>query len=247
MDDALGRRGAEVETVPDDAVRRAIMADVEGDGASVPESGRHRLVVEARDRFDNPESGVSVDATLDGGPGDLRSIAPQTGADGRAVFAYDAPVDVDGQQDVTVSAGFGDGGDHESVTFELRVLDLDGSGSGTDSASLVEGVDGSVSSHNVGGGKAVEFAIRASAVVTVTDVTVETRDELAGTPFTDRGSTFDGSDLSHAFDGEISIDLRDFETSQNLRLGGFVDPDGEADVLVTVEFSDGSRRTFGLD
>jgi FlaG/FlaF family flagellin (archaellin) len=106
------------------------LVDVAGDGTSVPEGGSRKLTVEVRDRFDNRVSGVAVDATI-GGDGTLRATEAVSGDDGRAAFVYEAPDDVDGATDVTVTARFGDA-PRETVTFDVRVTDADGSDGGGD-------------------------------------------------------------------------------------------------------------------
>jgi hypothetical protein len=115
---ALGEGAAEQTT--------AYLTDVDGDGSGVPEGGQQRLVVEARDRFDNPVSGVAVDATVEG----TGTVYPLddgvTDADGRVVFVYRAPTDVDGSRGVTVTTTAGDGSERRSVGFDLGLTDLDG-------------------------------------------------------------------------------------------------------------------------
>ncbi|MFB6217835.1 MAG: type IV pilin, partial [Halobacteriaceae archaeon] len=148
----------------------AYLTAVEGSDASVPETGRQRLVVEARDRFDNPVSGVTVTGTLEGDDGTLRTVTPVTENDGRAVFVYEAPENVDGTRTVTATTRFGAGDQQRTVTFDIRVVDLGGGGTGdgTDggatSASAVEPVGGSVDSRNIAGGdrgREASFAITA--------------------------------------------------------------------------------------
>ncbi|MDS0474460.1 Ig-like domain-containing protein [Natrinema sp. 1APR25-10V2] len=114
-----------------EASNAAYLTDVDGDATAVPEAGRQRLVVEARDRFDNPVSGVAVTGSV-GGDGTVRAVEPITDADGRATFVYDAPDDVDRTQDVDVTLRFGENA-RQTVTFDVRVMDLGdgGSSSGT--------------------------------------------------------------------------------------------------------------------
>jgi len=105
------------------------LVDVAGDETSVPEGGSQKLVVEVHDRLDNRVSGVAVNASLDG-DGTVRAVTPVTGSDGRAAFVYEAPDDVDGTAAANVTATFGGGRPREAVTFDVRVMDSDGSGSG---------------------------------------------------------------------------------------------------------------------
>lgn len=118
---SLGGNGTEPEGT--------YLVDIAGDETSVPENGTRKLVVETRDRFDNPVSGVTVNASLDG-DGTLRSITPVTGTDGHAVFVYEAPEEVTRSTDVEVTANFGGARPREQVTFNLRVMDIDGSNRG---------------------------------------------------------------------------------------------------------------------
>ena len=105
---------------------------VEGDETSVAEGGTNQLIVDVRDRFNNPVSNVTVDASvfLSAGTGD--DVSPSratTDTEGRATFTYVAPGDVDGAEDADVVASFGGGDANETVTFDVEVLDSDGSGS----------------------------------------------------------------------------------------------------------------------
>ncbi|SEO65955.1 hypothetical protein SAMN04487948_10429 [Halogranum amylolyticum] len=99
------------------------------DGETVSENGERRVVAEVRDEFDNPVSGVTVNASVDG-PGTVTSTAV-SGSDGRAAFTY-TPEDVDGQRSATVTAAVGASlGAKERVEFDLSVVDSDGSGGGS--------------------------------------------------------------------------------------------------------------------
>jgi hypothetical protein len=102
----------------------AYLTDVDGNATAIPESGRQRLVVEARDRFDNPVSGVTVTGIVTG-DGTVRAVDPVTDAEGRATFVYDAPDDVDGTRDVAVTLRFGEDR-AQQATFDIRVMDRDG-------------------------------------------------------------------------------------------------------------------------
>jgi hypothetical protein len=67
------------------------MTDVDGDGASVREEGSIQLVVEVRDAYNNPVSGVQVNGSAEAGKGSLASTTATTDANGRATFRYQAP------------------------------------------------------------------------------------------------------------------------------------------------------------
>ncbi|MDZ7702010.1 MAG: hypothetical protein U5J98_08030 [Halobacteriales archaeon] len=93
-------------------------------------------MVEVRDRFNNPVSNVTVEAnvTKPANGGATSQMYPRltatTQADGRATFTYTAPDDVSGAQEADINMTFdGDGTvRNETVTFDVRVLDADGSG-----------------------------------------------------------------------------------------------------------------------
>lgn len=115
------------------------MTDVSGDGSTVPEGGSQLLVVEVRDRYNNPVSGVTVDGNAVTGSLDKTMI--QTGNDGRAAFLYEAPDSVSSLTSATVqfsydgppSAGF-DGSQPENVDMTVNVQDGVGSGGGAGSS-----------------------------------------------------------------------------------------------------------------
>ncbi|MFB6361651.1 MAG: hypothetical protein ABEH59_10065 [Halobacteriales archaeon] len=106
-----------------------------GNNPSVPEGGTWQLVVEVRDRFNNPVSNVSVRAIIANsanGSDPAEAVAPgsrPTDIRGRAAFVYTAPTEVNHTQaaaiDLTIAGG---STPEEVVTVELSVLDLDGSG-----------------------------------------------------------------------------------------------------------------------
>jgi hypothetical protein len=107
---------------------------VQGDGVSIAEAGSQKLVVEVRDRFNNPVSNVTVDASIvqsAGAGDDVTPSSATTDSDGEATFTYEAPEDVTGTQAAKVNATFGGGGDEKSrATLDVAVLDSDGSGGG---------------------------------------------------------------------------------------------------------------------
>jgi hypothetical protein len=120
--------------------RAAYLTAVDGDDATVREGSRQRLVVEARDRFDNPVSGVLVDATVAAegdaeDAGRLRQVNATTAADGRAAFVYEAPASVEGAVDATVTLRFGPGdAPRRAVTMSLQAVGPVATGNATDGA-----------------------------------------------------------------------------------------------------------------
>ncbi len=139
----------------------AYLTDVEGDVTAVPETGRQRLVVEARDRFDNPVSGVRVNGSVDG-VGTVRPVEPVTDAEGRATFVYEAPADVDGTRDVEASLRFGDGAER-TATFDVRVMDRgEGGSGGSDETSVAPSVSITDVVANTGGNDRYDVTLEAT-------------------------------------------------------------------------------------
>ncbi len=123
-----------IGTVSDTPDSRYLTA-VTGNETSVPEGGTWQLVVEARDRFNNPVSNVSVRASIASpanGSDPDEAVAPgsrPTDLRGRAAFVYTAPGEVNQTQPVAIDLMIGAGTSPEEVVrFELSVLDLNGSG-----------------------------------------------------------------------------------------------------------------------
>lgn len=116
----------------------AYLTDVEGDGATVAEGTNETLVVEVRDKFNNPVSGVAVNASTSG-PNSSVTVLGDSDAEGRVRLAYSAPPDISGVQrtleQVNVSFSVGatnvsgfDAGAPENVTLTVAVRNADGSG-----------------------------------------------------------------------------------------------------------------------
>lgn len=82
----------------------AYLTDAVGNGSTVPEAGTERLVVEVRDSYDNPVSGVSVSASAS--VGTLSKTTVTTDGDGHAVFRYEAPGSVDTLREATVEFSY---------------------------------------------------------------------------------------------------------------------------------------------
>lgn len=134
-------RLGEVGIAADATDERAVyLTAVDGDDATVREGGRQRLVVEARDRFDNPVSGVPVNGTVAAegeteNAGRLRRANATTDTDGRAAFVYEAPASVEGTVDANVTLRFGPGdAPRRAVTMSLQAVGPVATGNGTDGA-----------------------------------------------------------------------------------------------------------------
>jgi hypothetical protein len=116
-------------------------------------------------------------------------------------------------------------------------------------ASLVS-TTGSPSGSNIrggpgGGGSRIGFDVTADSEVTLSGFSVTTD---IGT-FTNDGSTVGGDEPSTTFSGQVSIDLVRFSQNniQNSIDEQFVDPDtGNPDIVVTLQFDDGSVLEIGI-
>lgn len=112
---------------------------LEGDDVSVPEQGTQRLVLQVRDRFNNPVSGATVNLSVDpasqgtlvvNGRSDDSFSNVRANEEGKIVAAYDAPSTVAGSPvpvDVEASYSVTPGGSlnastRQNATFDLRVI-----------------------------------------------------------------------------------------------------------------------------
>jgi hypothetical protein len=115
----------------------AYLTDVAGNGSTVPEAGTDRLVVEVRDSYDNPVSGVSVSASAS--VGTLAEQTVTTDGDGQAVFRYEAPGSVDALREATVEFSYegvpgadfdGDAPENVTMTVDVQNTVVSGGGGG---------------------------------------------------------------------------------------------------------------------
>ncbi|NHN59538.1 MULTISPECIES: Ig-like domain-containing protein [Halorussus] len=103
------------------------VTDVRGDNASALEGGKQQLVVEVRDRFNNPVSGTIVNAS-DVTDGTVTPQRTRTNAAGRATFVYDAS-GAAGTEAVTFNIS-DDPEPREEATLRVHVSSA-GTGNGT--------------------------------------------------------------------------------------------------------------------
>jgi hypothetical protein len=87
----------------------------------LPPGESTQVTFEVRDPFDNPISGVSVDASLASGDGSVVPVEPITGTDGKATFKYTAPAaattaTIQGQINAAPAP-------QEAATFTVNVFD----------------------------------------------------------------------------------------------------------------------------
>ncbi len=105
------------------------LAQVTEDGRTVQSGSSTDVVVEVRDRFNNPVSGVSVHASAD--QGEIATSPVTTGANGQAVFQYNASgsgtVDIESSLVGPPGSGF-DGTAAENATVSVEVTSGGGGG-----------------------------------------------------------------------------------------------------------------------
>jgi PKD repeat protein len=114
----------------------AYVTDVRGDGSAVDPGGSVELVVEVRDRYNNPVADARVNASVVSG-GSLGSVAPartRTDERGRATFEFAAD---DTPGTATVEANIsGRAAPEEAVTFDVRVQTAVGGGGGSSAGTV---------------------------------------------------------------------------------------------------------------
>jgi PKD repeat protein len=109
------------------------------DSVTTEEDTDASVTVEVRDQYDNPKSGVTVNATVDGSAGTIANSPQTTNDDGRVIFRYETTSDVSGSPSVTdtirvsftgdTMSGF-DESAPENVTAEVTVQNTNGNGLG---------------------------------------------------------------------------------------------------------------------
>ena len=121
------------------------VTDVRGDGTTVSEDSTQELFVEVRDRYNNPVSGVSVEASTSLDNSSVASATPTTDDRGRVALQYTAPENVSGVSETTdainvsyevnpATASEFDPTTRQNVSLHVRVRNADRSGldDGTD-------------------------------------------------------------------------------------------------------------------
>lgn len=127
---------------------------VAGNQSYVTEESRQQLTVEVRDRYNNPVSGVTVNATVASGSGSITVDGVLTDEDGRATVVYEAPAVGTNEDNTTeeIEVAFGGTlgeqgvppsryGHPKDVKFEVYVQDVDSGGSGPPGFSSVGTTD----------------------------------------------------------------------------------------------------------
>ncbi|WP_439027156.1 Ig-like domain-containing protein [Haloarchaeobius sp. DT45] len=81
---------------------------------------REQLTVQVRDAYNNPVSGVTLNAVVGSGPGSVTALSPQTDENGKATFQYDTGAG-NGTASVTVWFGSDSSDDVKSTTYSITV------------------------------------------------------------------------------------------------------------------------------
>ncbi|GAB3328204.1 hypothetical protein [Haloplanus salinarum] len=246
------------------------------DGAdSVTTGGTRRIVLEVRDGYNNPVSGVTVDASVDG-EGSIPESERETVSDGQGqvVYEYDAPDSIPGGS-VTDRLNFTfdtpadrpdfSGEEPESVRINVTVVASGGGGGGGSSGSLVEYVDGSAQVPDNQNKEDVRFILRntGSRSVNVTDISVDSTTDSKAESVS--GSVADPSVFTNRT-GEVTTGItvggsaEPFSTPARLpggsetefTIGPFVDDKNKErnmqndEITITVTFADGTSETISL-
>ncbi|MFB6196597.1 MAG: hypothetical protein ABEI80_10530 [Haloplanus sp.] len=243
------------------------------DGAnSVTTGGTRRIVLEVRDSYNNPVSGVTVNASVNRSDASIRPTSAVSDGQGRVIFEYQAPetmsqsTRIDGinftYRGAPDRADFS-GEEPESVRLNVSVVSL-GDGSGGDEASreVIQYVDGSARAIN--DGATVAFVLRntGSWDVNVTDIAVESTTHESAKRV--EGSEPDPSVYTNRT-GEVTTDIIIGEAAEpfspearlpagsdtRLYIGPFKSGGGKSHkdmederITITLTFDDGTTRTY---
>ncbi|WP_135366146.1 hypothetical protein [Halosimplex halophilum] len=91
------------------------------------------------------------------------------------------------------------------------------------------------------------FSLSADRSVTVTGISVRTGNDLADREYDEQDTTIGGSSVPTEVSCEFEVALRDITGSGDLGVGEFVGPASpEADLVVTLQFDDGSSLEVGI-
>lgn len=85
----------------DTEINEGYIVAVSGNGETVPEGGTQEVVVQVRDKYNNPVSNVEVSVALDPHPptgGDVAPITATADREGRSTFTHEVADDVDAQR-----------------------------------------------------------------------------------------------------------------------------------------------------
>lgn len=191
-----------------------------------------RLVFEVRDRYNNPVSGIEVDATLSGS-GALTPVDDVTDAEGHAVFRYEGV----GAGTATVTGTFGTGTDSKR-TANVTIESVDSASGAADQSLSVEWIgpsDGADDTHTMDAGvdNTTALTVASSPAVESLDLQYVVSDASVGTVSPTSGRTdADGQDaVTFTADADGTVEV--------YAIGG-----GDADVMtITVTNATGSQAS----
>lgn len=244
------------------------------DGAdSVTAGGTRRIVLEVRDGYNNPVSGVTVGASVNRSDAAIRPNNGTSDGQGQVIYEYVAPDSLPSARDDSINFSFErpvdrpdfSGAEPESVRINVTVVSLGGGGGGGDE-SLVEYVDGSAQVVNSQNKEDVEFVIRNTGArsVNVTEISVDSTDDSQADVV--RGSAADPSVFTNRT-GEVTTDItiggssESFSTPAQLpsgsetriTIGPFVRSSNDNErnmqndeITITITFADGTSREISF-
>jgi hypothetical protein len=234
------------------------------DGAdSVTAGGTRRIVLEVRDGYNNPVSGVSVDASVNASDAAVLPSAGVSDGQGQIVYEYVAPDSLSDARTDGINFTFRgsadradfSGGEPESVRINVTVVSLGGGGS----SNRIEYVSGSGQATGQDD-SVVRFVMRntGSADAAVTDIAVDNTssaaiDVRARNPRVETNRT---GEVTTTID--IGGDAKPFDPDANLpagsdteftigqfRSGGRINMTGET-ITITLTFADGTTRNYTI-
>jgi hypothetical protein len=243
------------------------------DGAdSVTAGGTRRIVLEVRDGYNNPVSGVTVEASVNRSDAAIRPNNGTSDGQGQVVYEYIAPNSLSSARDDSINFSFErpvdrpdfSGEEPESVRINVTVVSL-GGGENQNGDDVIEYVDGSGEAINQIGNsndETVRFVLRntGSRDVTVTDIAINgTNPNNAATRVSgsrDPTVTGGGGEVTNTI--SIGGSFEPFDSNARLpansdtefvvgrfKSGGDADMSG-VDIDITLRFGDGTRRTYTI-
>ena len=163
----------------------AYLTTVDDDEISVSKGDSEEIVLEVRDAYNNPVSGVNVNGSVEGSDtGSLTADSESSDSDGRVEFVYEADQSTEtGTHTVQFSLdGLGsfNGESPEDVSVPVTVTEANpGSGGGSGSSGLIYNEDAFAldSDGSIDGGVQFSVTNQVGETITITTVAVDTVDE----------------------------------------------------------------------
>ncbi|QZP37599.1 hypothetical protein [Halobaculum magnesiiphilum] len=213
--------------------------DVEQRPSEMTAGTTREVVVEVRDGYGNPMSGVEVNGGVDEGPGSLADDEVLTDGDGRAVFEYTARR-TEGEETLRFSYNDVDGGGFDASSASDAAFTVEategGAGTGDGTASSLYDLQWDVDSVTAADGVSEDTSTDADILVNrsiagdAIDVTTETTDSDTGEPVS-------GVEVDYA--SNTSAVARFAGSNGNAT----TDDDGRADVTVDLP-SNGTAKLY---